>query len=67
VVFGAEDVGIATLHAAGHGLADVGEGLMAIEAAELDDFAVEGEAVVGEGGLAEADAAGLLVDDIAAI
>ena len=58
----AQDVGVAALHARGHGLADEGEGLVAVEAAQLDDFAVEGEAVVGEGGLAEADAAGVFVD-----
>src|SRR5205814_1605563 len=39
-----QDAGIATLRAAGHGLADEGKRLMAVEAAELDDCAIELEA-----------------------
>ncbi len=54
--------GVLTLGARGHGLADEGEGLVAVEAAQLDDLSVEREAVIGEGGLAEADAAGVAVD-----
>ena len=53
----AQDVGILALHACGHRLTDEGKGLVAIEAAQLDDFAVEREALVGEDGFAEADAA----------
>jgi len=37
----AENVGILALHAGGHGLAHKGEGLVAVEAAQLDDVAVE--------------------------
>ncbi len=40
---------------------------MAIEAAQLDDLSVEREAVIGEGGFAEADAAGVLVDELGRI
>jgi hypothetical protein len=57
----AEDARIAALCAAGHGLSDEGEGLMAVEAAELDDFAVQLEAVVSELGFAEAEGALVLV------
>ena len=35
---------------------------MAVEAAQLDDFAVELEAVIGEFGLAEADGAMVAVE-----
>ncbi len=38
--FVAEDARIAALGAAGHGLANEGERLMAVEATELDDLAV---------------------------
>ena len=41
----AENVGVLALRAGGHGLADEREGLMAIEAAQLDDLAVEREAL----------------------
>jgi hypothetical protein len=53
----AQDDGVLALHAGGHGLAHPGEGLMAVEAAQLDDFAVEREALRREAGFAEADAA----------
>src|SRR5213592_645997 len=39
--FMAQDAGIAALGAAGHGLADEGKRLMTVEAAELDDFAID--------------------------
>ena len=60
VEFAAQDVGIAALHARGHGLADEGEGLMAVEAAQLDDASVEREALRREARFAEADAAGVV-------
>src|SRR6202007_3059082 len=60
-----EDLRILPLHARRHGLADKGEGLMAIQSTQLDDLAVEGEAVIGEGSLAESYAAGVLIDDLA--
>ena len=53
----AQDQRVAALDAGGHGLAYPGEGLMAVEAAQLDDRAVEREALRGEAGFAEADAA----------
>ena len=37
---------------------------MTIESAQLDDLAVELEAVIGELGLAEAEAAGIFVEDL---
>ena len=73
VVRGADDVAlelvaqndrIAALGTAGHGLADEGEGLMPIESAQLDDFAVQLEAVIGELGFAEAEAAGVFVEEL---
>ncbi len=59
-----EDARIAALGAAGHGLADEGEGLMAVEAAELDDFAVQLKAMVGELGFAEAEGALVMIDQL---
>jgi len=53
--FVTQDVGIAALRTAGHRLANEGKGLMPVEAAQLDDFAVELEAVIGELGFAEAE------------
>src|SRR5215472_6302564 len=53
--------------ARGHCLADEGEGLVAVEAAEFDDFSVEREALRGEDGLAEADAACVCVDGAACV
>ncbi len=54
------------LDAAGHGLAYPGEGLMAVEAAQLDDGSVEREALGGEAGFAEADAARVVVEHLGA-
>jgi hypothetical protein len=62
----AQDEGVLALHAGGHGLANPGEGLMAVEAAQLDDGAVEREALGREAGFAEADAAGVVVQQMAA-
>ena len=63
----AQDVRVLALHAGGHGLADEGKGLMAIESAQLDDLAVEREAVIGERRFAEADAPRVFVDDLAVL
>ena len=53
----AQNVRVAALGAAGHRLADKGKGLMTVQPAQLDHFAVEFEAVVGELRLAETDGA----------
>ena len=53
----AQNLRVAALRAAGHGLADKGKGLMAVQAAQLDDFAVEFETVIGELGFAKTDGA----------
>src|SRR5207247_9384001 len=60
----AQDSGIAALVAAVHGLADEGKRLMTVEAAELDDFAIELEAVVGELRFAKAERAFVLIDQL---
>src|SRR5450432_2499189 len=62
----AQNVGVASLAAPGHGLADERERLMPVEAAELDDFAVEFEAVVSEFGVTEADAAVIPINELGA-
>ena len=54
----AKDVGVAALHARRHGLAYEGKRLMTVEPDELDDFAVEREAMIGEHRLAKTDGAG---------
>ena len=64
LVFLAEDVRILALNAAGHGLANEGKRLVAIESAELDDLAVEFESVIGELRVTETDSAGFLVDGL---
>ena len=51
----------------GHGLANPWEGLMAVEAAQLDDFAVEREALRGELRFAESEAARVAVEHFAVI
>src|SRR5580698_837043 len=48
-----KDLRIAPLHASRHGLAHKGEGLMAVEPAQLDDLAVQLEAVFGKPRIAE--------------
>ncbi len=58
----AQDDGVLALHAGGHGLAYPWEGLMAVEAAQLDDLAVEREALGREARFAEADAARVVVE-----
>ena len=52
----AQDVGVATLRATRHRLANERKRLMTVEAAQLDDFAIQLEAVIGEFGVAETDA-----------
>ena len=64
--FVAEDARVAVLGAGGHGLSDEGKCLMAVEAAELNDLAVQFEAVLGELCFAEADGALVLIDQLCA-
>ena len=61
----AQNIGIAALHAARHRLADEGKCLVAVEAAQLDDFAVQLETVIGESRLAKTDVARIAVDYLA--
>ena len=63
----AQDLGVAALGAAGHGLPDKGKGLMAVESAQLDDLAVQFEAVIGKLGLAKAEAAGVFVQKLGTV
>ncbi len=58
----AKYVGVATLRTAGHGLSDEGKRLMTIEAAQLDDLAVQLKTVVSELGFAKSDDARDLID-----
>ena len=44
----AQNLRVTPLHAARHGLSDEREGLMTVEAAQLDDLSVQFEPVVGE-------------------
>src|SRR6266852_8333870 len=60
----AEDARIAALGAAGHGLSNEGKGLMTVQTAELDDSAIQLEAVVGELRFAEADSALFLIHQL---
>ena len=53
----AQDQSVLALHACGHGLADPWECLMAIKAAQLDDCAVEREALRCEAGLSPSKSA----------
>src|ERR1035438_9001327 len=62
-----EDQRVAALHAGGHGSADIGKCLMPVEAAQLDVFPVQHEALRGEAGFAEADTHGAFVDGGAAL
>ncbi len=48
---------VPALDAGGHGLADKGKGLMTVQPAQLDHFAVEFETMIGELRLAESDRA----------
>ena len=60
-----EDAGVALLSAGGHSATDVREGLMAIETAQLDVFAIEHEALRSETDFAEADAGSVFIRTIA--
>ncbi|MNV80386.1 hypothetical protein D3C71_1739870 [compost metagenome] len=51
-----QDLGIALLRRAAHGVADIGESLMAVEAADFQRPSVELETIRGELGGAEAEA-----------
>ena len=48
---------VAALRAARHGLSDKGKGLMAVQPAQLDHFAIEFETVIGELRFPETDGA----------
>src|SRR5665213_2631863 len=60
-----QDLRILTLHASGHRLPDERKGLVAVKAAQLDDLAVEREALVSEHRLTEANATSIFVDHLA--
>ncbi len=60
----AQNLRVATLRTSWHGLPDPGKGLMTIEPAQLDDLAVQLEAVIGELGLTEGETAGVFVHDL---
>src|SRR5262249_49867422 len=62
-----EEVSVAELRAEWHGLANEREGLVTGETDQLDDFAVESEAVLGEFGVTEAGGALVGVDDLSAL
>ncbi len=61
-----EDIRVEALHARRHSVTDVWIALVAVEAAELDFFAVEVKAVRTESDIAEADAGIVFVDDLSA-
>src|SRR5580693_7116478 len=62
-----QDIGVPALHATGHRLTDPGKGLVAIQPSQLDDLAVELEAMIGELGLAEAEAARIFVEQLRSV
>src|SRR5260370_34578570 len=62
----AEDIGVPSLRAAGHCLPHPGKSLMAIEPAQLDDFAIQLEAAIGELCFAKTETARVFVDDLVA-
>src|ERR1700683_577610 len=57
----AKDLCIALLHASRHSLTHKGEGLMTVESAQLEHFAVQLETVSGKPGLAKTDGARILI------
>src|SRR5579864_289583 len=59
----AQDIGVPALRATGHCLTNPRKGLMAIESAQFDDLAIQFEAVIGELRFAEAETAGVFVED----
>src|SRR5437660_3634070 len=60
----AEDIGVPSLRSAGHRLPHPGKSLMPVESAQLDDFAIQLEAVIGELCFAESETARVFVDDL---
>src|SRR5665213_3831213 len=62
----ADDLGVAAHDARGHGVAGVGEELVAVESEEMEAFAVEEETVDGEASVAETDAGVVVVERFAA-
>ena len=63
----AQDLGVAALRTGRHGLSDPGKSLMAVEAAQLDDFAVQLESVIGELRFAEAETARVFVEQLSSV
>ena len=61
-----QNFSVAPLHAPRHCLTDKRKSLMTIEAAELDDLAIELEAVIGKLRVAKADFAGIGIDQFRA-
>ena len=59
----AQDLRVAALRPGRHRLSDKGKGLVTIQSAQLDDFAVELEPMIGELGLAKTDGARNIVDE----
>src|SRR6266404_3722619 len=60
----AQNLGIAALNAAGHGLSNERKSLMTIEASELDDFAVKLKTMIGKLRLATTKAAGVFINHL---
>jgi hypothetical protein len=64
VEIAAQDFRVLSLDACRHGLADKGKGLVSIEAAQLQDLAIEREALIGEDGFTKSDATCVLVEHV---
>ena len=62
--FLAQDLRIAALNATGHGLAHVGERMMSIKPAQLDDLAIEFKTMIGELRLSKADPARIFIEQV---
>src|SRR5947209_17528641 len=60
----AQNVSISPLNACGHRLTDPGERLVTIKSSQLNNFAVQFKARIGELGLATTKAAGVFVNDL---
>ena len=61
-----QDVGVLALRALWHRVAGIGEGLMAVQAPELDPFPVEPASVCCQFDVSESDADFLMVDFLSA-
>src|SRR5438874_6544903 len=61
-----QDVGIAALYPPRHRLTNIGEGLVAVEAAQLDDLTIQFEAMVRKLSLPKAEAARIFIQDLSA-